>query len=66
MLLRKIENPKTAFRVGMLALLIGLVASWVVRPTGDFAAGVLGGVRIGLYLLALLLVLRAKRLKEAS
>ena len=66
MLLRKIENPKTAFRVGMLALLIGLVASWVVRPTGDFAAGVVGGVRIGLYFLALLLVLRARRLKKAS
>ena len=66
MLLRKIENPKTAFRVGMLALLIALLAGWLVRPTGDFAAGVLGGVRIGLYFLALLLVLRAKRLKEAS
>jgi hypothetical protein len=66
MLLRKIENPKTAFRVGMLALLVAILGSWVVRPTSDFAAGLVAGVRIGLYFLALLMVWRSKRLAQGA
>ena len=66
MLLRKIENPKTAFRVAMIFLLMGILAGWLIRPTGDFASGLVAGARIGLYIVALVMVARSRKLAQRA
>jgi hypothetical protein len=66
MLLRKIENSKTAFRVAMAALAVGISASWFIRPTGDFAAGFVNGARIGLYVLALVMIWHSRKLAQRA
>jgi hypothetical protein len=66
MLLRKIENSKTAFRVAMVALMLGISASWLIRPSGDFASGFVNGVRIGLYIIALVMIWHSRKLAERA
>ncbi|HUQ20851.1 MAG TPA: hypothetical protein VM099_14635 [Gemmatimonadaceae bacterium] len=66
MLRRKIENSKTAFRAAMVALILAAGASWFIRPTGDFAAGFVNGVRIGLYIVALVMVWHSRKLAQRA
>ena len=39
------KGPKTILRLGMLCLLLGLVAPWLVHPTSTFWQDALDGVR---------------------
>ena len=52
---------------GILTLLfIGVIATWMVRPEADLGRGVVAGLRIGLGLLVLLMLLFRNRLSSAS
>lgn len=57
----RLRDPKTLFRLGMLCLLLGILASWLVHPS-EASQGVIDGARGVLYGLAIGLCLWSARL----
>jgi uncharacterized membrane protein YedE/YeeE len=64
MLIKSVKNPRALYSVAMMCLAAGIVAGSVGHASraSDFWDGVLQGVRFGLYGVALVLVVRARRL----